>query len=49
MELQKEYFAKCFGCIRLIYNQMLENKIKYYKEIRKMLKNTFAQYIKFLQ
>ena len=41
---QQEYFAKCFGCVRFIYNKMLENKINYYKETGKMLKNTPAQY-----
>jgi len=45
-EKQKEYFAKCFGCTRFIYNQMLEDKIKHYKETGKMLKNTPAQYKK---
>jgi len=45
-EEQKEYFAKCFGCSRFIYNQMLEDKINYYKETKEMLKNTPAQYKK---
>ena len=43
---QKEYFAKCFGCSRFIYNKMLEDKIKYYEETKKMLNNTPAQYKK---
>lgn len=41
---QREYFAKCFGCSRFIYNKMLSDKIDHYKETGKMLKNTPAQY-----
>ena len=41
---QQEYFAKCFGCVRFIYNKMLEDKINYYKETGQMLYNTPAQY-----
>ncbi len=43
-EEQKEFFAKTFGCVRFVYNKMLNDKIEYYKEIGKMLKNTPAQY-----
>ena len=43
---QKEYFSKCFGCVRFIYNKMLEDKIKYYNETKKKLDNTPAQYKK---
>ena len=43
---QKEYFAKTFGCVRFIYNQMLVDKIKYYEENKKTLNNTPAQYKK---
>lgn len=43
---QEEYFAKCFGCTRFIYNQMLSDKIDHYKETKEMLKNTPAQYKK---
>lgn len=43
---QEEYFAKCFGCTRFIYNQMLADKIEYYKKTGKMLNNTPAQYKK---
>lgn len=43
---QREYFAKCFGCSRFIYNRMLSDKIDHYKETGKMLKNTPAQYKK---
>ena len=41
---QREYFAKCFGCVRFIYNRMLADKIEYYKEFGKTLRNTPAQY-----
>ena len=41
---QKEYFSKCFGCIRFIYNRMLADKIEYYKKEKKNLHNTPAQY-----
>ncbi len=41
---QQEYFAKCFGCVRFIYNQMLSDKIEHYKEFKKTLHNTPAQY-----
>jgi putative transposase len=43
---QKEYFAKCFGCARFIYNQMLADKIKHYEKTGEMLNNTPAQYKK---
>ena len=43
---QQEYFAKCFGCVRFIYNQMLADKIEYYKKTGEMLNNTPAQYKK---
>ena len=38
--------AKTFGCVRFIYNRMLSDKIKYYEETKKKLKNTPAQYKK---
>ena len=43
---QREYFAKCFGCVRFIYNRMLSDKIDYYKEAKQKLNNTPAQYKK---
>ena len=43
---QQEYFAKCFGCVRFIYNHMLSDKINYYKETKQKLNNTPAQYKK---
>ncbi|KDR96653.1 putative transposase [Peptoclostridium litorale DSM 5388] len=41
---QQEFFAKCFGCARFIYNKMLSDRIDHYKETGKSLKNTPAQY-----
>lgn len=41
---QKVLFAKTFGCVRFIYNKMLSDKIKYYKETKQKLHNTPAQY-----
>jgi putative transposase len=43
---QEEFFAKCFGCVRFIYNRMLSDKIDYYNETKKKLNNTPAQYKK---
>ena len=43
---QQEYFAKTFGCTRFIYNQMLADKIEYYKKTGEMFNNTPAQYKK---
>ena len=43
---QEIYFSKCFGCVRFIYNKMLNDKIEYYKNNNKMLNNTPAQYKK---
>lgn len=43
---QEEYFAKCFGCVRFIYNRMLSDRIDYYKETKQKLNNTPAQYKK---
>lgn len=41
---QEDYFSKCFGCVRFIYNRMLNDKIEFYKETKSTLKNTPAQY-----
>lgn len=43
---QLEYFTKCFGCVRFIYNRMLSDKIAYYKETKQKLNNTPAQHKK---
>ena len=45
-EEQKVLFAKTFGCVRFIYNQMLSDKIAHYKETGMKLHNTPAQYKK---
>ena len=41
---QKILFAKTFGCVRVIYNKMLSDKIAYYKKYQQKLNNTPAQY-----
>ncbi|WP_025436144.1 IS200/IS605 family element RNA-guided endonuclease TnpB [Peptoclostridium acidaminophilum] len=41
---QREYFAKCFGCVRFVYNRMLADKIEYYKQTGESLNNTPAGY-----
>ena len=33
---QKEYFAKCFGCARFVYNQLLKRSISLYRETKKI-------------
>ena len=48
---QKLYFAGTFGCVRFIYNKMLADRIKSYKEnkdldIKKIKYPTPAQYKK---
>ncbi|WP_368261736.1 helix-turn-helix domain-containing protein, partial [Blautia wexlerae] len=37
---------KTIGCSRFLYNRMLVDKIRYYQEEKKMLKNTPAGYKK---
>lgn len=44
--VQREQFAKTFGCVRFIYNKMLADKIAYYHETGEMLSTTPAQYKK---
>lgn len=41
---QRILFEKTFGCSRFIWNQMLADKIAYYKETGESLMNTPAQY-----
>ena len=43
---QEIMFVKTFGCVRFIYNKMLEDKIQHYKETKTQLCNTPAQYKK---
>lgn len=42
--VQQVLFAKTFGCVRFIYNKMLGDKIAYYEETGRTLKNTPAGY-----
>lgn len=42
--LQKEYFAKCFGCVRFFYNKSLQDKIDHYNETGKAINPTPAKY-----
>lgn len=43
-KVQREYFAKTFGCVRFVYNRMLAEKIAYYEETGKTLAVTPAKY-----
>ena len=43
---QQTYFAKCFGCVRFIYNRMLSDKIEHYQKTKQKFNNTPAQYKK---
>ena len=43
-EEQKAKIEKTFNCVRFIFNKMLEDKLAYYNETGKFLKNTPAQY-----
>ncbi|MDE5884437.1 MAG: transposase [Oscillospiraceae bacterium] len=40
----KILFARTFGCVRFIYNKMLEDKINHYQQTKQKLNNTPAQY-----
>ena len=41
---QKEYFAKCFGCVRFFYNKSLSDMIEYYKTHKDFKNITPATY-----
>ena len=41
---QKEIFAKTFGCVRFVYNKMLDDKIEHYKNTQQTLNVTPAKY-----
>ena len=43
---QETFFAKNFGCVRFVYNIMLSDKIRHYKETKQNLNNYPAQYKK---
>lgn len=41
---QEHMILKTFGCVRFVYNHMLSDRILYYKQKGKLLKNSPAQY-----
>lgn len=41
---QQEFFTKCFGCVRFVYNRMLSERIDYYNSTKQKLNNAPAQY-----
>ena len=41
---QKEYFSKCFGCVRFFYNKSLSDMIEYHKEHKDFKNITPAVY-----
>ena len=43
-EEQKAKIEKTFNCVRFIFNKMLEDRLAYYNETGKCLRNTPAQY-----
>ena len=45
-QAQQVLISKTFGCVRFIFNQMLQDRIAYYKETGLSLKNTPAKYKK---
>ena len=45
-DTQQSVIEKTFNCVRFMHNKMLTDKIKYYFETGKTLKNTPAQYKK---
>lgn len=45
-EDQKVFFAKCFGCVRFVYNRMLAEKIEHYEQTGKSVRVTPAKYKK---
>ena len=45
-KIQRELISKTFGCVRFIYNKMLEDRIRYYEETGLSLLNTPATYKK---
>ena len=45
-DIQQSVIEKTFNCVRFMHNKMLTDKIKYYLETGKTLKNTPAQYKK---
>ena len=45
-KMQKEYFEKCFGCTRFLWNQMLADKQDHYKKTGKFLNKEVSEYKK---
>ena len=43
---QREYFAKCFGCVRFFYNKSLSDMNDIYKTTVKFKDTTSASYKK---
>jgi putative transposase len=43
-QIQSNLIDRTIGCVRLIYNKMLADKIKHYEETKQSLKNYPAQY-----
>ena len=43
---QESFFARCFGCVRFVYNRMLAEKQEHYKKTGKSLRVTPAKYKK---
>ena len=41
---QKEYFSKCFGCTRFLWNTMLGERIDYYQKNKKSLEKEVSEY-----
>lgn len=41
---QELYFARCFGCVRFVYNKMLSEKQEHYRETGKTIRVTPAKY-----
>ena len=45
-KIQREIISKTFGCVRFVYNKMLEDRIKHYEQTGLSLLNTPAPYKK---
>ena len=46
---QSNLINKTFGCVRFLYNQMLADKIKYYKETKKRLKSPYLSILNIIR
>ena len=45
-KIQKEYFERCFGCTRFLWNQMLADKQDHYKKTGEFLNKEVSEYKK---